>query len=182
MVVVEIVDEIPKDVLIRLSHFFKVNFHLFIFQEHNFNPFVQLFSTDEDRVFLVVTIFVIFKFLPDHDLQFWGGNWFSTICAQCLDIFKYNTVLTFINRPLRLCLEVFNSFSELWTQKLTFTVSTFFLKLQPDFIKKYRWSISSAESSFPKPSFVLDLTVQSAVRIKILSISIIHLCIAIIND
>ena len=110
VVVVEVVDEVPEDVLVELPYLVHLELHVLAVEKHKFNPFVELFSAYEHRVLLIVASRVVKKSLADHYLELWCANLLPAVGAESLNVFHIGaSVLCFLLHLM----EVLNSFPEL---------------------------------------------------------------------
>ena len=110
MVVVEVVDEVPEDVLVELPYLVHLELHVLAVEEHQFDPLVELFRAYEHRVLLKVASGVVKKSLAVHHLELWGTNLFPAVGAESLNVFRVGaSVLCFLLHLI----EVLNSFPEL---------------------------------------------------------------------
>ena len=111
MVVVEVIDEVPKDVLIDLSYLVHLELHVLAIEEHHFNQLVELLCAYEHCVLLKVTPGVIKKSLADHYLELWGVNLFPAVGTESLNVFYIGASVLCLLLHL---MEVLYSFPELW--------------------------------------------------------------------
>jgi hypothetical protein len=110
VVVVEVVNEVPEDVLVELPNLVHLELHVLAIKEHHFYPLVELLRTYEHRVLLKIAPRVVKKSLADHHLELGGANLFTAVSAECLNVFHVSaSVLCFLLHLM----EVLNSFPEL---------------------------------------------------------------------
>ena len=87
VVVVEVVDEVPEDVLVELPYLLHLELHVLAFKKHHFYPLVELLSAYEHRVLLKVAPGVVKKSLADHHLELGGAYLFPAVGAEGLNVF-----------------------------------------------------------------------------------------------
>jgi hypothetical protein len=132
MVVVEVVDEVPEDVLVELPDFVHLKLHVLAIKEHQLYPLVEFLGAYKHRVLLKVAPGVVKKSLPDHHLELGGANLFPAVGAESLNVFHVGaSILCFLLHLM----EVLNSFPELRRQQLPFAVGAFFLELDLNLVK-----------------------------------------------
>ena len=110
MVVVEVVDEVPEDVLVELPDFVHLKLHVLTIEENQFDPLVELFSAYEHGILLKVAPGVVKKSLADHDLELGGANLLPAVGTESLNVFHVGaSILCFLLHLI----EVLNSFPQL---------------------------------------------------------------------
>ena len=107
VVVVEVVDEVPEDVLVELPDLVHLELHVLALKKHHFYPLVELLRAYEHRSLLKVTPGMVKKSLADHHLELWGANLLPAVGAESLNVFRVGTsALCFLLHLM----EVLNSF------------------------------------------------------------------------
>ena len=110
MEVIEVVDEVPEDVLVELPDLVHLEFHFLTIEEHQFDPLVELLRAYEHRVLLKVAPGVVKKSLADHNLELGGANILAAVGAESLNVFYVGASVLCLMLNL---MEVLNSFPEL---------------------------------------------------------------------